>query len=99
MHIALIIYSLRPGGAERVASTLVNHWAMSGDPITLVTLESPERDFYPLDSRVRRIALGLDRRTNNWREFISHNLRRAYQLRRVARSTAFDLLLSFGDTT
>jgi GalNAc-alpha-(1->4)-GalNAc-alpha-(1->3)-diNAcBac-PP-undecaprenol alpha-1,4-N-acetyl-D-galactosaminyltransferase len=97
MRIALIIYDLGLGGAERVASTLVNNWAKSNDEITLVTIETVQKDFYSLDPPVRRIALGLGQRTKNWGEFILNNLRRVYKLRKLARSGAFDVLVSFGD--
>jgi len=99
MRIALIIYDLGPGGAERVASTLANNWAKSSDEITVVTIGVVEKDFYALDPRVRRIGLGLDQRSKGWREFILNNIRRAHQLRRLARSGAYDILLSFGDNT
>ena len=99
MRIALIIYSLGPGGAERVASTLVNHWAISGDDVTVITVESREKDFYSLDPRAQRIAMGLGHSNKNWREFLFNNLRRARRFRKIARSSEFDLLLSFGDTT
>jgi hypothetical protein len=72
MRLGLVIYSLGPGGAEKVASTLVNYWAKSADEITLVTLESTDKDFYRIDPRVRRVALGLGQRTKNWGEFISN---------------------------
>jgi GalNAc-alpha-(1->4)-GalNAc-alpha-(1->3)-diNAcBac-PP-undecaprenol alpha-1,4-N-acetyl-D-galactosaminyltransferase len=110
VRIVLVIFSLGPGGAERVASTLANSWARSGDQITLVSLESTAKDFYMLESSVRRLALemgyggkdwgefpSLSQRRCNWRGFVVNNVRRVKALRAVFRSCEFDVVLSFGD--
>lgn len=110
MRIALVIFSLGPGGAERVASTLANSWAKSGDQITLVSLESLRKDFYPLESSVKRLTLdmgyggrdwrefpSMSQRRSNWHHFIANNLRRVIALRGVLLSSEFDVILSFGD--
>ena len=59
MRITLVIASLGAGGAERTMSLIANHWAQQGRNITLLTLSSKDSDFYTLDSRVQRVALGL----------------------------------------
>jgi glycosyltransferase involved in cell wall biosynthesis len=97
MRIAFVIYSLSAGGAERVASTLINYWVDVGEQVTLVTLESAEKDFYRIDARVKRIALGLNNESNNLREFIGNNLRRVQSLRALFRNSAFDVVVSFID--
>jgi len=57
--IAVIIPSLSHGGAERVASTLVNEWAWRpGIEVHLVTF-SGLHDFHALDPRVRRVNMPL----------------------------------------
>ena len=76
MRIAFVIYSLSVGGAERVASNLIDYWVGAGEQVTLVTLDSVEKDFYRVDARVKRIALGLTSESRSWREFIGTNLRR-----------------------
>jgi GalNAc-alpha-(1->4)-GalNAc-alpha-(1->3)-diNAcBac-PP-undecaprenol alpha-1,4-N-acetyl-D-galactosaminyltransferase len=95
MHIAFVIYSLSAGGAERVASTLINYWVSAGEQVTLVTLDSVEKDFYRMDARVKRIALGLTSESKNWREFIGNNLGRVQCLRALFRSSEFDVVVSF----
>src|SRR6266446_695569 len=99
MRIALVIDSLRSGGAERIACTLANHWTESGNEITLVTFASAETDFYTIDVRVNRIALGLNRSSRNWVEFVRNNMQRIKMLRGAVRSSEFDVLVSFVDKT
>ena len=99
MRIAFVIYSLSVGGAERVASTLINYWASAGEQVTLVTLGSVETDFYRIDARVKRIGLGLTSESNNRREFIGNNLRRVRSLRAFFRSFESDVIISFMDKT
>ena len=99
MRIAFVIYSLAAGGAERVASTIINHWVSAGEQVTLVTFDLVEKDFYRIDARVKRIALGLTSESKNRREFISNNLRRVQSLRALFRSSEFDVVVSFIDKT
>jgi glycosyltransferase involved in cell wall biosynthesis len=97
MRIAFVIYSLAVGGAERVASTMINHWVGVGEQVTLVTLDSVEKDFYRIDARVKRIALGLTSESKNRREFIGNNLRRVKSLRSFFRGSESDVVVSFID--
>ena len=49
---------MHAGGAERVASTLVNAWAARGDEVTLlITYSGRGECVYPLDERVRVVWL------------------------------------------
>lgn len=98
-HLTFVIHSLRPGGAERVASTVVNWWANSGIIVTLITLASPDEDFYPIDPRVRRISLYGDCASSNWQTFLTNNSKRISRLSSSLHSVAADVILSFGDTT
>jgi glycosyltransferase involved in cell wall biosynthesis len=99
VRIAVTIFSLRPGGAERVASTLVNGWASAGDDVTVVTFEPPASDFYRIDPAVRRIALETESRSKNWRDYFGNNARRVGLLRRAIRSSNAKVVLSLGDKT
>jgi len=56
MKVTFIIGSLQSGGAERVLTTLANHWVQKGWDITILTFSSA-KSFYELDSRVKRISL------------------------------------------
>jgi glycosyltransferase involved in cell wall biosynthesis len=58
MKLLLLLPSVRAGGAERVMATLAAGLAERGHDVTLATLNRGA-DFYPIDPRVRRIALDL----------------------------------------
>lgn len=83
MHIAIVIYSLDSGGAERVTSNLVNFWAEKGWKVTVVTLASRDQDFYALHPAVRRIVLRMAGESRNPASAIFNNLRRVAALRGV----------------
>ena len=57
LKLALVIPSLESGGAERVLSIMANHWSREGGVVTVITRASAKLDFFPLDERVRRVAL------------------------------------------
>lgn len=95
MRLTLIISSLSYGGAERVLSTMANHWAILGRQVTLITLDSQAMDFYALHPRVRRVALGLvGVSVHPWRA-LSNNLRRLTRLRREIRASEPEVIVSF----
>src|SRR6266436_8576030 len=97
MKIMFVICSLEAGGAERVAATLVDHWVAAGDEIAFITIASSHTDFYELDSRVRRVALDLNRSSKNWWESLANNFQIVRRLREAIRSFHPDLVLSFVD--
>jgi glycosyltransferase involved in cell wall biosynthesis len=99
MRIMFVMDSLSAGGAERVACMLVNHWVQADDQVSMVTIDVRERDFYQLDSRVRRIALGLSRESKNWREFLANNLQRLRRLRGLICTLKPEVIVSFLDAT
>jgi GalNAc-alpha-(1->4)-GalNAc-alpha-(1->3)-diNAcBac-PP-undecaprenol alpha-1,4-N-acetyl-D-galactosaminyltransferase len=99
MHIMLVVQSLRFGGAERVASTLVNGWAEEGEQVTVLTLDDATQDFYSLDPRVRRVTLDLSCKSPDWRKFIWNNIRRVRALRAGVRSCDPDVVVSFMEKT
>ena len=53
-RIALVISSMRSGGAERVMANLANYWAQQGHTVTLITFVSKdEAPFYELHSAIQ----------------------------------------------
>jgi glycosyltransferase involved in cell wall biosynthesis len=82
------------GGAERVLVTVASGLAARGHQVSVVTFDAPGgQSFYPLDGRVRRIALGLgptDRRSGG-KDFLV----RLRALRRVVREEKPDAAVGF----
>jgi GalNAc-alpha-(1->4)-GalNAc-alpha-(1->3)-diNAcBac-PP-undecaprenol alpha-1,4-N-acetyl-D-galactosaminyltransferase len=99
MRLMFVIYSLGAGGAERVASTLVNSWAATGDEVTIVTIASAATDFYPIDAGVKRLALDLANDSRNWVDTLGWTFKRLNGLRAVFRSCQPDVIVSFLDKT
>jgi GalNAc-alpha-(1->4)-GalNAc-alpha-(1->3)-diNAcBac-PP-undecaprenol alpha-1,4-N-acetyl-D-galactosaminyltransferase len=99
MRIMLAITTMNAGGAERVAATMLNYWARTSNRVALLTIYSTQNDFYYLDNRVHRIALGQNRATRNWWEFVVNSLRRVKQIRAAIRAFKPDVVISFLDIT
>ena len=95
MRITLIISTLGPGGAERVMSIMANYWAVRGEYVTLVTIDSSDTDFYPLDPHVQRVGLGLMRDSSNFLAALRNNVLRVRRLRQAIRASHPDVVLSF----
>lgn len=98
VNILLFTNSLAGGGAERVAATLANWWARRDWTVTIVTLDPQAADFYPLDPRVRRIALDLGGESRNVFEALRHNIRRVSALRRTVRAVRPQVALAMMST-
>lgn len=99
MRITLVIATLGSGGAERVMSMMANYWADSGRHVTLVTLSSPDADFYAVDPRVRRVGLGLLGYSQTVFAAVRNNLLRVWRLRRAMKASRPDVVVSFVDRT
>lgn len=60
MSIALIILSLRAGGAERVLVRLAHYWLKKGHKVFFITFVPKEEiPFYPLDPNICYVPLGF----------------------------------------
>lgn len=94
MKVLFLVSSLRSGGAERVASELVNAWAERGHNVTLVpTYSGGGESAYVLDSRVKLIFLaselgGAAARGKNY-------FQRLMALRRLLGLISPDVVVSF----
>lgn len=95
MKLALVISSLGGGGAERVMTLLANAWAQRGNEVTLITLASNLRDTYPLDPRVRRVALDVAGTSAHVLAALGHNFVRIRALRRAIVACRPDAVISF----
>lgn len=94
-RIALVIYSLGPGGAERVVSMLAAAWAGAGDHVELITIAPPQRDFFQLDPAVRRQWLEGEDPGQRPRPRLLAGAARLRSLRKALRAARPDVILSF----
>ena len=99
MRLTLIISSLSSGGAERVMSTMANHWAEKGRRITLLTFDDgSEPPFYDLHPKVNHYPLNLFKSSINPIERVGNALKRHWALRRAIVASRPQAVLSFIDT-
>jgi GalNAc-alpha-(1->4)-GalNAc-alpha-(1->3)-diNAcBac-PP-undecaprenol alpha-1,4-N-acetyl-D-galactosaminyltransferase len=97
--ILMAVSSLSAGGAERMASELVNHWASRGWEVGLLTLSDTGSDHYMLNSGVERIGLDLMWESRNpWQSVVS-NLHRSRMIRRSVEAYGPHLVVSFAEQT
>jgi len=99
-HLVLVIHAMLPGGAEKVAAVLLNAWAARGWRVTLLTFDDGSQpSFYPLDERVRHLALGISAESANPVLGLARNVRRVAVVRARLRQLRPDLVLSVLDRT
>jgi GalNAc-alpha-(1->4)-GalNAc-alpha-(1->3)-diNAcBac-PP-undecaprenol alpha-1,4-N-acetyl-D-galactosaminyltransferase len=98
-RITLVISSLASGGAERVMTTMANHWVAAGREVTLVTVYGESADFFTLDERVRRSSLRLGFATSGAPAAVLSNLRRVRRLRQAILDSSPDAVVSFMSET
>lgn len=95
MKLCMMISSLGSGGAERVATTLANHWAEKGWEMVIITLAGTDRDFYTVSPAVRRIPLHRAGGGGGMLAGLGNNLARVRALRRVLKRESPDVALGF----
>ena len=99
MKLLILIHSLSGGGAERIASTIANHWSCVGWNVTVLTLSGDLMDTYAVLPAVNRIRLGMTAESRGLLLGLLGNLRRALAVRRILRSTRPDVALSMLTTS
>jgi glycosyltransferase involved in cell wall biosynthesis len=95
MVIAMLIPTLRTGGAERVCSLLANYWACAGHRVTVMTFEDASGDAFDLAPSVRRVVLGHAQLTSNFWTTFAKNFARIWLVRRQLRLQKADVAISF----
>jgi len=93
-RIAILISSLRCGGAERLAVLLANGLSQRGYPVSIVTLAGAEPPFYPLSPAVRLRPLGLVRDSKSRLGAIAGNLSRVAVIHRALRRESPTVLVA-----
>jgi glycosyltransferase involved in cell wall biosynthesis len=96
-RLTLVVPSLALGGAERVVSKMANHWAASGNVVTVITLSADDEDTYPLAPKVLRIALDMMRESRGPIEALVNNLERVRHLRAAIAGSVPETVISFTD--
>ena len=95
-HIALIITALGPGGAERVMTSMANHWIREGHYVSILTYEQPAADsYYDLDQRIKVIRLDLEDYPSSTMQGIWQTGRRILALRRALRELHPNIAIAF----
>ena len=97
LHIVLINSSMACGGAERVTSILSKQWAAAESRVTVITIESKDRDHYVLDSRVERLSLDAAREARNVLQGSLNNIWRIRKLRNTLKELRPSVVISFQD--
>lgn len=93
--LVLVISDLGSGGAQRVLTTLANHWARAGRSIAAVTFSPESSDFFRLESSIQRICLGGFRESVSPLAGLVANLRRTGALRGAIRSIDAPTVVAF----
>jgi len=94
-RVALVIFGLGPGGAERVVCALADHWLRQGREVSLVTLQVAEADAYPVPPGVHRLSLGLASDSSSPLEGMAWSLRRIGALRRALKELQPQVVVGF----
>lgn len=100
MRIQFVLSSLGMGGAERVASELLHHWAESGHEVCLVLLHSDgSKKYYPIHKNIEIVGFGPPEAYAGFSSRILRNLRIVLRLRRIIKVFRPDVIVSFLDMT
>ena len=94
VSIALVISSLRSGGAERVVATLANNFCQQLS-VTIVCLSEEEPAFYPLDGRIEVIYLDCLSQSDSIVGAVFDNVNRVKTLRRTLAQLRPDVVVAF----
>ncbi len=97
MKILCFIYSLGPGGAERVLSILTSRWAQKGYDVAIVTYDQGASSFFPISNKVNIIKTRLSGGSLP-RRFVNH-LKRPFIFRQIIKNLSPDIIISFMDKT
>ena len=98
-RIALVIYGMDDGGAERVTANLANNWSSDGWQVTLILLSSLTNNSYALDPRVRVIELRSA--SDNSSRFLGAfaNIRRVVAIRHFLKEHHSDYVIGIMTTS
>jgi GalNAc-alpha-(1->4)-GalNAc-alpha-(1->3)-diNAcBac-PP-undecaprenol alpha-1,4-N-acetyl-D-galactosaminyltransferase len=93
MKIALIIFSLDCGGAEKVLSSMANYWVENGHEVRLITFSS-NNPFFKINSKITLIKIGLGQVYCGFVKGFYYNILRIFALRKILKNRP-DIAISF----
>ena len=100
LRLALVIANLGWGGAQKVLTTMANHWAALGWEVTLISVDARRVDcYFPPLPQVRLLYLGAAARSEGPARALLHNARRVVLLRRAVRAAGAEVVVSFLSAT
>jgi glycosyltransferase involved in cell wall biosynthesis len=95
-----VIGNLSGAGAQKIITTMANHWSMRGWGVTLIALDGDADDtYFAIDPRVRLVRLGVVGVSPTPLHGLLSNLRRIARLRRAVRTSRAEVVVSFLTTT
>lgn len=95
MKITFILGGLKGGGAERVASILMNYWIEKDIDVTLISMRGEEKDAYRISENVGRVVLGGEGESSNKLIALAKNLLYLTKLRKAIKQTDSEIVISF----
>jgi glycosyltransferase involved in cell wall biosynthesis len=100
LKIALLIYSLSPGGAERNVVQMADYWLTQGNDVSIITLTGTAvESSYKLPGKIRLHPLGVSGPSASSFHAVTANFRRIRALRRTMKELRPDTVISFMEPT
>jgi glycosyltransferase involved in cell wall biosynthesis len=93
--IVFVLAAMPSGGAERVASMLINYWYQLGWNITLIIGHDRENDFYRLPDDIDRIVIPAGSPSGSKVAALLKNIPYVLKLRKALKSVKSPTVLSF----
>ena len=95
INVTFVLGGLVGGGAERVASTLINYWVQQNYKVKLITRLEPEHDKYTIPEAVERICIGDGGPSSNKLIALFKNIPLVWRLRKAIRKANTPVVISF----
>jgi GalNAc-alpha-(1->4)-GalNAc-alpha-(1->3)-diNAcBac-PP-undecaprenol alpha-1,4-N-acetyl-D-galactosaminyltransferase len=93
--VVFVLGGLVSGGAERVASHLINYWYEQGVDVTLIVGHGQSEDFYSVPSEMKRIVVSNGSPSNNKLIALLKNIPIVWKLRKALKKTEAQTIISF----
>lgn len=90
MKVVFVISSLTSGGAERVLTTLANHWSEKGWDVTILAILSHDSGFYRLHERINLVSLDM-----RYKNSVLNTFWYFYGIRKVVKELRPNYVISF----